>query len=1743
MALSEGGGTRQGIGVYLAMNHFAPFTVSPSSETPFLRGSFDLRVDQFTHNFSAKMTGVEFLLRPDNSRRLMIAFGVGGVTDGDPEADLALFADTSGTEVRPEPTDSNSVGLVSGSGWKPGFDFGAWYLSSWGLEQDTNDEFYRVTFLYNSITGVITGRVTRLSTGESAPLPPGLSFNPGTTFSSDDPNDQFIISCGLNSTLAYVDNLLFEALSLGTLTEPPVLAAPAEGTHPPLPVPVSLFLPENALPGSVKLSFGETTLTLAAAAESTGAHSFSFDPANPTTSPYVASGSPVHDGVYAVTLSYQDDTGNPVASATNQNVTIERGFTESPVLAEPAGGMPAPSHVLVSFFLPEKALPGSVKLSFGETSLTLAATVESAGAHSFSFDPANPTASPFVVSGSPIPDGVQSVTLLYQDSIGNPAAGATNERVTIHSRFTLPPLLTRPVEQAHEFSPVLVSFSLPEKALAGSVKLSFGGTLLTLAGSMESIGSHSFSFDPADPAASPQVASATGPLAEGTYLVTLSYQDAVGSPAASDTSSGVTIDAGTSSPIWDKPAIILNNPGTRGYYANFGISVAVDGTRVVVGARKDGTDSDSPGSAYVYELSNGTTVPAVTLNNPNSAPRDSFGSSVAISGRWVVVAAPGSGSGTAYVYDLRSDTPSEPVATLNNPSPESGYQFATSVAISGTLVVIGAPYSDDNGVSRAGITYVYDLSSGTPTPTVPLATLRNPSPVEYDYFGLSVAISGTRVVVATRLGSAYVYDLNSGTPTVPAATLNNLGQWIKVAISDLRVVVGAGQDNTGAKFAGSAYVFDLNSGTPTVPVATLRNPTPGEFDYFGSAVAISGTRVVVGASGDDPGVHSYNAGSAYVYGLNGATQVTLKYPGGLGGWNQFGSSVAISGSIAAISALDDGSVYIYGPDSIVTQPPVLIAPEDWGRKSSPVQVSFSLPENALPGSVKLSFGGTILTLAATQEGAGSHSFSFDPANPTASPQIANATGPIADGSYLVTLSYQDANGNPAASDSSIGVTIDRGTLPPVLLAPAANTTPDLPMQVSYTLTETPKAGTVKLTFGSYVLTLSALGETSSSGGVAFRFDPANPMASPYIASGSPIPDGVYAVTLSYQDTQGNLAASDASSHVTIHTVTLPPPVLLAPVANSTMVPPMPVNYRLPKMPKGGTVKLAFGPYVLTMSALGEAYDGYVAFSFDPANPTASPYVASGSPIPDGVYTVTLSYQASVDDAMAMASAMNGNVTISTVPGSVAPVVHTALYGEGDSVPESAGLPFGTVWRKFGVPAVNAAGKVVFTAEWANAEEERGAVFGISPATGELKIILERGVGAPAPGVGMEPLPADAVVAKLRDPIMAANGDVLTPVMLAGKGITSANDRALVWSPQSKPTEARLVVCEGQALAGGRVKAITAAQVGSAGVAFTAILTGRSVTSANDFVACVWTPLGGAVPVAREGQTFDGATLKRFQTLGTWAGAAGQGRGMAALESGPLTLGLLGKFSDGSTAVLALEPGGAPEIFTATGSTPFGTPFKTLGLPAWAGLLTSPVYLGTLENGTKGVFQYDAITDTSLPVGLVGTEIEPGILLKSAKDPVVSSDGTRKAWDGTIKGDTVKSANDRVIVFANGSDLSIVAREGTAAPEAPDGALWKSFKSLAMPARGPLLLGELQRGPGGVTGADDVGVWAMGSAGTLRCLFREEDTIGGKKLKSYTVLKAISGTPGVTRSWNDAGEVVWLATFTDGSSAIVKTQVP
>jgi FG-GAP repeat protein len=318
------------------------------------------------------------------------------------------------------------------------------------------------------------------------------------------------------------------------------------------------------------------------------------------------------------------------------------------------------------------------------------------------------------------------------------------------------------------------------------------------------------------------------------------------------------------------PTATLEDPAaTSG--DSFGYSVAVSGNTAVVGAY--GTNGAGAAYIYVKGSSGWPTTPTATLADPAATSSDFFGYSVAVSGNTAVVGAwaTNSEAGSAYIYVKGSSGwPTAPTATLADPAATSDDSFGTSVAVSGKTAVVGADGTNNGG----GAAYFY-VRGSSGWPTIPTTTLADPAATSGDFFGLSVAASGNTAVVGADgtadgtnsfAGAAYIYVKgSSGWPTTPTATLadpaatsdDSFGA--SVAVSGNTAVIGA--PNTAGD-AGAAYIYVTgSSGWPTTPTATLADPAATSHDVFGGSVAaVSGHTAAVGAYG----TNTY-AGAAYLY--------------------------------------------------------------------------------------------------------------------------------------------------------------------------------------------------------------------------------------------------------------------------------------------------------------------------------------------------------------------------------------------------------------------------------------------------------------------------------------------------------------------------------------------------------------------------------------------------------------------------------------------------------------------------------------------------------------------------------------------------------------------------------------------------------------------------------------------------------------------------------------------------------------
>jgi len=363
--------------------------------------------------------------------------------------------------------------------------------------------------------------------------------------------------------------------------------------------------------------------------------------------------------------------------------------------------------------------------------------------------------------------------------------------------------------------------------------------------------------------------------------------------------------------------VTLTNPDTEsdGW---FGLSVAVSGSTVVVGAPGESETGQGPApSAYVFDATTGALIHTLTNPNWRYTVYGAFGSSVAVSGNCVVIGAYGEGAGYVFVFDAATGAL---IHNLTSPNSQEDGEFGYSVAVSGSTVAVGAPGETVGGYEDAGRAYVFDATTGALT-----QTLTSPNAQEGAWFGWSVAASGDTVVVGSPYekaegysgaGHAYVFDATTGALvqvlTSPDAEFQGMFGY-SAALSGNTVVVG---DTEGPS---TACVFDALTGAL---IYNVTSPNPQDDGEFGNSVAANGSAVVVGAVSEDVGEIS-EAGSAYVFGAaTGALVQTLTSPNPEpDGW--FGSSVAMSGDTVVVGAKDVavggntsvGSAYVFYPQA------------------------------------------------------------------------------------------------------------------------------------------------------------------------------------------------------------------------------------------------------------------------------------------------------------------------------------------------------------------------------------------------------------------------------------------------------------------------------------------------------------------------------------------------------------------------------------------------------------------------------------------------------------------------------------------------------------------------------------------------------------------------------------------------------------------------------------------------------------
>jgi hypothetical protein len=297
----------------------------------------------------------------------------------------------------------------------------------------------------------------------------------------------------------------------------------------------------------------------------------------------------------------------------------------------------------------------------------------------------------------------------------------------------------------------------------------------------------------------------------------------------------------------------------------FGSSAAINFRSVLIGAPWAGDPFiGTPGRVYFANASNGGYQHGImnqSLMLPSSVnDGDAFGSALAVDNSTLVVGAVMGGSddlrsGSAYVYTWSTTLQSWTFRQeLQPPSADlmPWLAFGAEVAISGDFAVVSAPFFDGSGLSESGAVYVYRRSGSTFNFQQRLVA---PSPSNFDDFGQTVAVSGNFIAASGNNSGVRLFRWN-GSSFVNDGSVSVSGmQFAPVALSSSGLLVATPTEARVRRFSRVNGTWQLGG--------TLNGPAN---EAFGSAVAMSGTDVVVGATISPVGQFVTGAGFATSFG-------------------------------------------------------------------------------------------------------------------------------------------------------------------------------------------------------------------------------------------------------------------------------------------------------------------------------------------------------------------------------------------------------------------------------------------------------------------------------------------------------------------------------------------------------------------------------------------------------------------------------------------------------------------------------------------------------------------------------------------------------------------------------------------------------------------------------------------------------------------------------------------------------------
>jgi hypothetical protein len=349
---------------------------------------------------------------------------------------------------------------------------------------------------------------------------------------------------------------------------------------------------------------------------------------------------------------------------------------------------------------------------------------------------------------------------------------------------------------------------------------------------------------------------------------------------------------------------------------------------------------------------------------------------------------------------------------------------------------------------------------------------------------------------------------------------------------------------------------------------------------------------------------------------------------------------------------------------------------------------------------------------------------------------------------------------------------------------------------------------------------------------------------------------------------------------------------------------------------------------------------------------------------------------------------------------------------------------------------------------------------------------------------------------------------------------------------------------------------------------------------NSVVLFGWDANTGLRPLMRNGQSLDanGATktVKSFAILETSNASSGHGKELSVAPTGEMLVTFSVVFTDGTSGVVVGS-------FDGTSDTGFGATYgasqqlaDTYAAPAviplakwnsfrspgfdntgnYYGFISQMVtntLAGVSSTNNVGVFVDTApgVLTLQLRENAAAPGTTGGLVFNDFSDLVLGGGDYEFLVKGDVRGTGVVTNVNNVGLWAQHATngLVLVAREGSEAPGV-SGSTFFRLNQIALPGTAqPLFQATMTVGAGGVTTANDTGLWVINESGAVKLAVREGDVInvGGTPRTVTAITALLNGTTtgGALgrRVFLQDGQLTLLLTFSGGIQANAKVVVP